>query len=326
MAMQTVYFKEHEGIVRNSIGQLSSATSAPWWTALGSQAAQHESFGQMKPFSLDFPNYADHLTGPKQPGRAAHQVLDKGHTTQFTIFPDCEMSDDTQKHQAVMSLHSSSPEPRGHFEIKFSQPVICSKYPYMDRFYGLISTYGPQIPGRLMLPLNLTSDDGPIYVNAKQYHGIIRRRQSRAKALLENKLTKRRKPYMHESRHLHAMRRPRGCGGRFLNTRSLKNGNGESGSTVIKTGEGLFQSSGSQSSEVLQSDGGTLNSSKEINSSSSSISGFDVTSMYARGTFDSFGLNHGGSSVHSLADMIDSGRGIAMPAKWVAAAGNCCKL
>ena len=44
-----------------------------------------------------------------------------------------------------------------------------------------------------MLPLSLTTDDGPIYVNAKQYHGIIRRRQSRAKAELENKLTRARK-------------------------------------------------------------------------------------------------------------------------------------
>lgn len=44
-----------------------------------------------------------------------------------------------------------------------------------------------------MLPINLTSDEGPTYVNAKQYHGIIRRRQSRAKAVLENKMIKRRK-------------------------------------------------------------------------------------------------------------------------------------
>lgn len=39
-----------------------------------------------------------------------------------------------------------------------------------------------------MLPLNLSSDEGPIFVNAKQYHGIIRRRKCRAKAEMENKV------------------------------------------------------------------------------------------------------------------------------------------
>lgn len=76
--MQTVYFKEHAEIVHNSVGQLSSVNSPPWSSALGSQA---------KPFSLEFPNYVDQLAVTKQPGRAAQHVLDKGHTTQFTIFP-----------------------------------------------------------------------------------------------------------------------------------------------------------------------------------------------------------------------------------------------
>ncbi|XP_027366541.1 nuclear transcription factor Y subunit A-10-like isoform X2 [Abrus precatorius] len=308
MAMQTVYLKEHEGVVHNSVGQLSSATSAPWWSAFGSQSVCGESCGQMKPFSLELPNYVDQLATGKQSARGVEQLLDRGHTTQFTIFPD-----DAQSPQATLSLQSSLAEPRNRFEHGFNQPMICAKYPYMDQFYGLISTYGPQISGRIMLPFNLTYDDGPTYVNAKQYHGIIRRRQSRAKAVLENKLIKRRKPYMHESRHLHAMRRPRGCGGRFLNTRNSTDVNGKSGREVNKN-------SASQSSEV-----GTINSSKETNGSSPNISGSEVTSMYSRGGFDNFSVNHLGSTVHSLTGMIDSGHGIIMSTKW-GAAGNCCNL
>ncbi|KAK7392709.1 hypothetical protein VNO78_21155 [Psophocarpus tetragonolobus] len=330
--MQTVYLKEHEGIVHNSVGQLSSAvTSAPWWNACGSQPVYGEYCSQMKPFSLEISNYVDQFGAVKHATRGVEQLLDKGHasTTQFTIFPDdCKMSGDSQIPQPTLLLQSPSlAEPQNRFEIGFNQPMICAKYPYTDQYYRLFSAYGPQISGRIMLPINLTSDDGPTYVNAKQYHGIIRRRQSRAKAVLENKLIKRRKPYMHESRHLHAMRRPRGCGGRFLNTKNSTNGNGRNESEVNKTGGRQLQSSASQNSEILQSEVGTLNSSKETNRSSSNISGSEVTSMYSRGGFDGFAVNTFGSSVHSLADMMGSGHGIIMPTKWVAAfQGNCCNL
>ncbi|KAL5067542.1 hypothetical protein RYX36_018429 [Vicia faba] len=330
MAMQPLYLKEHEGIVHNSVGQYSSANSAPWWSsnAYGSQSVYGvgDSCGQIKPFSLELSNYMDQLapTPTKNLVRGVEQLFDKGHTNQFTIFPDdCKMSLDAQNHQATLSLQSSYAvaEPYNRFELGFNQPMICAKYPYMDQFYGLFSTYGPQISGRIMLPLSMTSDDGPTYVNAKQYNGIIRRRQSRAKAVQQNKLIKRSKPYMHESRHLHAMRRPRGCGGRFLNTKVSANGNGKSGGGAYKENGGLkLLSSASQSSEVVQSEVGTLNSLKETNGGSPNVSGSEVTSTYSQGGLDSFTVNHIASSVHSLGDMIDTEHGIIMPTKWFATA------
>ncbi|KAM7254616.1 hypothetical protein ACFE04_003996 [Oxalis oulophora] len=117
------------------------------------------------------------------------------------------------------------------------QSVVQARVPfrYADPYFGgfLESAYGPQIlinpsqvmgmtSTRVLLPSNSITEDEPVFVNVKQYQAIMRRRQYRARLEAQNKLIKERKPYLHESRHIHAVKRARGTGGRFLNTKKLQ--------------------------------------------------------------------------------------------------------
>uniref|UniRef100_A0A0A9GKR9 Nuclear transcription factor Y subunit n=1 Tax=Arundo donax TaxID=35708 RepID=A0A0A9GKR9_ARUDO len=134
--------------------------------------------------------------------------------------------------KSVLSLgnpEATFPPPK----FDYSQPLACVSYPYAaDPYYGGVLTgytsnavVHPQINGtancRVPLPVEPAAKE-TIFVNAKQYHAILRRRQMRAKFEAQNKLVKGRKPYLHESRHRHAMKRARGSGGRFLTKKELQ--------------------------------------------------------------------------------------------------------
>ncbi|CAN6996130.1 unnamed protein product [Brassica rapa subsp. trilocularis] len=143
----------------------------------------------------------------------------------------------------------------------YSEPMAHGLYPYPDPYYRSVFAHQAYLPHpfpgvqmqlmgmhQQVVPLQCDAVEEPVFVNAKQYHGILRRRQSRAKLEARNRAIKSKKPYMHESRHLHAINRPRGCGGRFLNAKK-KNGDRKEEEEEATSDENTSEASSSIRSE-----------------------------------------------------------------------------
>lgn len=124
-------------------------------------------------------------------------------------------------------------------------------------------------------------------------------------------------PYLHESRHLHAMRRARGSGGRFLNTKKEANGKTTGGGRkVMDIIIPPLCPAASPSSEQCNP------------SSVSSLSGSEVSSIYEHEDMDHFhSFDHLRTHFFTpLPSLMDVEHGAGNPFKWTAASDGCCDL
>ncbi|KAK6929036.1 Nuclear transcription factor Y subunit A [Dillenia turbinata] len=307
--MQTLCFNEQRGIVHNSVQPRSAIPCMPWWVGIGSQQVYADSHAQSKSPEL---NQHKGALLTSLGGISQEPIKEKPVSVEFSIIPG-STSGSMREKDAQTHLTSSLPGHEACFELGLAQPLVLANYPQLEQYFGVFSAYGTQPPGRIRLPLDF--DEGPIYVNAKQYNGIIRRRKIREKFGIK-KVVRERK-FMHISRHLHAMRRPRGSGGRFLNTKATSGG--KDGNSIKETEQQHLSCPRSPSSEVLQSESGNLNTSKEAcGSRSMNLSGAEVTSMF----YDCFQINHVQTpSFHTLANAES-----VQINKWVTAANGRCDL
>ncbi|CAA90639.1 Nuclear transcription factor Y subunit nfya-1 [Caenorhabditis elegans] len=130
----------------------------------------------------------------------------------------------------------------------------------------------------------------PMLVNPKQFNRIMRRREMRQQLEASGRLPLARQKYLHESRHLHALKRKRGLDGRFDNTKTAESSSMVSSTTSprkLKRRNRLPGEETSDSSSIvlpspveIQPKGGIVNSSMPSTSTGYINNGMDHQTDY----------------------------------------------
>ncbi|KAF9675525.1 hypothetical protein SADUNF_Sadunf09G0041200 [Salix dunnii] len=300
--------------------------SEPWWRNIGYSSMPPAMTGGNASNSEGHNDSESNDDQSLSSGRLNEEDADATKDSQATASSHLGNHGQLQNLQGLVSgmatMHnglSQSPQ----FEL-VSHSIACASNPYQDACYSGMMAYGhhplvlrrrsdsleiywdiyqyahhllrteirgyPQFVGmphaRMLLPLEVAQD--PVYVNAKQYPGIIRRREQRAKAEVDKKLIKARKPYLHESRHQHAMRRERSSGGRFAKKTS--------DDASKNTSEGKLNGSGPvHASQSRSSSGSELLPSDSVETWNSSDGQKEAREYQVHDTFEAHGrVNRGG--------------------------------
>ncbi|KAL8154373.1 hypothetical protein V2J09_012133 [Rumex salicifolius] len=233
--------------------------SQPWWHGLNSNETSHGISVECAAKSSNGSVFSDAYRTEVYAGQASEADAEKEALKSLASGDESDENGRQAEQQATQIPITVPPPAQEHSQSNSQSQmelaghsIVMTPYPFQDPCYGgVMPPYAMQVNPHLYamqqrVPLPLPLEEEPVYVNAKQYHGILRRRQSRARAELEKKVIKARKPYLHESRHQHALRRPRGSGGRFLNTKKLNGDNADSPSGKTSNPNFLTPFSGSK--------------------------------------------------------------------------------